>query len=92
MRLALLMQVANLVPQTKKLSPYPAVDRDLNLVVDESVHWADVAHSVREAAGAFLERLQLQDVYRNAERGGRAYNRGIPGLGIRIEAGIGETA
>ncbi len=56
------------MPQAVELSPYPAVDRDLNLVVAEQVRWADVAATVRAAAGADLERLTYQDTYRDPER------------------------
>ncbi len=43
--------VANLVPQAAELSMYPAVTRDLNLVVDERIRWADLAATVRTRGG-----------------------------------------
>ena len=67
-RIALLEKIAILVPQDVALSPYPAVERDINLVVAESVHWADVAEAVRAAAGAELERLAYRDTYRDPQR------------------------
>ena len=38
---AVLEEFADLIPKSRELSPYPAVSRDLNLVVDENVRWAD---------------------------------------------------
>ncbi|MDZ4819565.1 MAG: phenylalanine--tRNA ligase subunit beta [Planctomycetota bacterium] len=67
-RIALLEQVARLVPISAELSPYPAVTRDLNLVVDESVRWADLAQTVRKCAGESLEQLNYRDTYRQVER------------------------
>ena len=46
-KLSPLVAAADLVPRCVPQSPYPAVSRDLNLVVDEAVRWADVAATVR---------------------------------------------
>jgi phenylalanyl-tRNA synthetase beta chain len=72
LRLSLLTRLANLVPRNEPLPPYPAVDRDLNLVVDESVRWADVAATVEETAQPYFDALAYRDTYRNAERLGPA--------------------
>jgi phenylalanyl-tRNA synthetase beta chain len=67
-RLSPLVEEANLVPKCASQSPYPAVTRDLNLVVAESVRWADVAATVREHGGPCFESLEYRDTYRDAER------------------------
>jgi len=67
-KLAPLVEAAELIPQYTAQSPYPAVARDLNLVVDESVRWADVAATVRENCGEYFERLDYLDTYRDPER------------------------
>lgn len=67
-KLGALIQTANLVPRYVPLSPYPAVTRDLNLVVDESVRWADVAATVRANCGPYFEDLQYRDTYRDEKR------------------------
>lgn len=67
-RLAPLVEEANLVPKCVSQSPYPAVTRDLNLVVAESVRWAGVAATVREHGGPCFESLEYRDTYRDAER------------------------
>jgi phenylalanyl-tRNA synthetase beta chain len=52
------------------LSPYPPIDRELNLIVPESVRWADLAQTVRQACGALLERLEYLDTYRDPAKDG----------------------
>jgi phenylalanyl-tRNA synthetase beta chain len=59
------LRIADLIPRYRPLSPYPPIDRDLNLVVGEQVRWADLAQTVRTAAGSHLERLEYLDTYRN---------------------------
>ncbi len=66
-RLAPLLAAAELVPQAVPLATLPALTRDLNLVVDESVAWADIEATVR-AAATHLERLEFKDVYRDPQR------------------------
>jgi phenylalanyl-tRNA synthetase beta chain len=68
LRFSALRQIANLVPQCGEIPTYPAVTRDLNLVVDEAVRWADVEQTVRAAAGPQAESIAFQDVYRDAKR------------------------
>lgn len=69
LRLAALAS-ANLIPQFKPLSALPAIARDLNLVVGESVRWSDLAATVREAGGESLESLTYQETYRNPAKDG----------------------
>jgi len=45
------------------LPQYPAVERDLALVVAEAVPVADVVEMIRSTAGSELEALDLFDVY-----------------------------
>jgi phenylalanyl-tRNA synthetase beta chain len=49
-------------------SEFQAVERDLNLVMDEEVPWASVAEAIAAAAGACLERLTLGQIWTDAER------------------------
>ncbi len=67
-KLSMLIEIAQLIPHAGRLSSFPAISRDLNLVVDEGVVWADVAETVRSVALPHGERLELQDVYRSPER------------------------
>ncbi len=68
LKLAVLDKIANLVPQYERLPPFPAIERDLNLVVDEHVTWAEIATAVRAGAGPNLEELVYRDTYRDAQR------------------------
>jgi phenylalanyl-tRNA synthetase beta chain len=45
-------------------SRFPPADRDIAVVVDESVPHADLEAAIREAGAPLLERVQLFDVYR----------------------------
>jgi phenylalanyl-tRNA synthetase beta chain len=65
--LDLLASVAHLVATTRPLSPYPPVTRDLNLIVAESVHWAEVEALVRQSGGELLESIQYQETYRHPQ-------------------------
>jgi phenylalanyl-tRNA synthetase beta chain len=67
-RVALLESATRLIPQAVDLSPYPAVTRDLNLVVDERVQWAAVERTVRYSAGPALEKIEYLDTYRDDKR------------------------
>jgi phenylalanyl-tRNA synthetase beta chain len=68
LKLAPLFAAAELIPQYVPLPAFPAVSRDLNLVVDESVLWARVAATVRAHGGAELEDVEYRDTYRAPDR------------------------
>jgi phenylalanyl-tRNA synthetase beta chain len=70
-KLSPLVAAADMVPRCVPQSPYPAVSRDLNLVVDEAVRWADVAATVRQSGGPLFESLEYRDTYRDPERLGQ---------------------
>jgi phenylalanyl-tRNA synthetase beta chain len=82
-----LVVAANLVPRHVPLSPYPAVARDLNLVVDEAVRWADVAATVRAHCGPYFEGLQYRDTYRDAQRLGPGKKSLLLSISLRWEQG-----
>ncbi|MFP4055560.1 MAG: phenylalanine--tRNA ligase subunit beta [Candidatus Brocadiia bacterium] len=66
-----LVAPAKLEGQFHDLPRYPAVARDLAIVVDEGVTWEQVLEAVRGAAGEHLERVDFGEVYRGeqVERG-----------------------
>jgi phenylalanyl-tRNA synthetase beta chain len=59
----LLVERAVLVPGYRALPPFPAVARDLSLVVDRSLPWAELAGAVRRAAGPALESVEFLDTF-----------------------------
>jgi len=52
------------VPTFQAVSPYPAVRRDLALVVDERVRGEQLMSVARSAAPAYLRNIHIFDVYR----------------------------
>lgn len=56
------LQRAN-VPHFSPVSRFPAIRRDLAIVVDQSISAVSISNCVREAAGEWLAKLQLFDVY-----------------------------
>lgn len=54
---------ARALPRAAELSRYPSVRRDLAFVVAEDVSWADLAATVKRAAGPLLRDVQLFDRY-----------------------------
>jgi phenylalanyl-tRNA synthetase beta chain len=42
---------------------YPAIERDLSIVVDEKISWDDIVNAVNEKASAELEDIQFVDIY-----------------------------
>jgi len=72
-KLSPLVKAASLIPRHVSQAPYPAVTRDLNLVVDEAVRWADLAETVRANCGTYFETLEYPEPkpYRDVERLGR---------------------
>lgn len=51
------------LPRFKGVSKFPAVSRDMAIVVDRNVHWEDMQKAVREVAGDNLKDLKVFDVY-----------------------------
>jgi phenylalanyl-tRNA synthetase beta chain len=66
----LLAEVAQLVPQYHPPSVYPPISRDLNLVFDQRVRWADVAQAVRAVCGELLESLDYRETYYDPDKDG----------------------
>ncbi|MBN2296494.1 MAG: phenylalanine--tRNA ligase subunit beta, partial [Pirellulales bacterium] len=86
-RVADLLTAAELIPQFKPLPAYPAMSRDLNLVVDDSVHWADIAATVRDNCEQYYESLEYQDTYRDANRLGKGKKSLLMSLNLRWSEG-----
>lgn len=86
-RVADLQSAAELIPQFQPLPAYPAMSRDLNLVVDESVRWADIAATVRANSEAYYESLEYQDTYRDPQRLGTGKKSLLMSLTLRWREG-----
>ena len=84
LKFEVLQAAACLVPQFNRLSPYPAISHDFNFIVDEAVSWAALSDSVRRAAGAYLERIDYQETYRDPGRDGAGRKRLL--LSVRLRS------
>jgi phenylalanyl-tRNA synthetase beta chain len=49
--------------KVKPLSKFPAIKRDLSLIVNEEIPWVDIESSARRKAPAELEELQFVDLF-----------------------------
>ncbi|GIW97508.1 MAG: phenylalanine--tRNA ligase beta subunit [Pirellulaceae bacterium] len=58
------------VRTARPISPYPAVDRDLNFVVAEELPWAELAAACCEAGGELLQNVEFREIYRNPQKDG----------------------
>ena len=70
LRLEILSQIANLKRQHVPQSSYPPISRDLNLVVDESVRWSQIAAATRAVGGPLLEDIRYNETYRDLDKDG----------------------
>ena len=82
-----LIDRAALVRRFVPLAPYPAVARDLNLVVDDAVRWADVAATVAAECGEYLENLAYRETYRDPQRLGPGKKSLVFGFVLRWREG-----
>jgi len=82
-RMSVLVELAKLIPSYSEQSPYPAIDRDLNLIVDESVRWASLAETVQRSGGECLESLRYQEIYRDAKKDGAGKKRLLFSITLR---------
>ena len=69
LKLAPLAKAAVLVPRYAPTPAYPAMERDINLVVDEQVRWSDLAATVRGCGDGLVESFDLKgEPYRDEKR------------------------
>ena len=68
--LAVLNDIAHTIAIHGTISHFPAITRDFNFVVDESVRWGDLEHCVRQAGGELLESIRYKEVFRNTDKDG----------------------
>ncbi|MEX0936594.1 MAG: phenylalanine--tRNA ligase subunit beta [Pirellulales bacterium] len=86
-RIAPLIEHAQLIRKLSEPSPYPAVSRDYNFVFDERIRWADVAAAVAQAGGELVESVVYQETYRDAKRLGQGKKSLVFGISLRSHQG-----
>ena len=67
--LELLAQLRTSMGHVHSLPKFPAVTRDIALVMDEKVTVGSVLTAIRKAGGALLESASMFDIYRSAQLG-----------------------
>lgn len=68
--LRILARAAQIVRKCSPLSPFPAMTRDLNLVVAESVRWNELEAIVRKSGGECVEAVEYRETYRDPQKDG----------------------
>jgi phenylalanyl-tRNA synthetase beta chain len=87
LRLDKLESALGIERKLRRPSDFPAVERDVNLVMDESVPWGDLAAAVGAAAGDLLEHCRLVQVWKDAERLGPGKKSMVVSLRLRSFTG-----
>ncbi|MBP90982.1 MAG: phenylalanine--tRNA ligase subunit beta [Planctomycetaceae bacterium] len=79
--------IANLTPQHVDQNLFPATSRDLNLIVDEPLRWAELESTVWKSSGECLESVAYQDIYRDTKRDGDEKKRLLFSILLRSASG-----
>ena len=72
-------------PQLVPHSLFPAVERDLNFIVDESVTWQRLEEAITNAAGPLLKRVDYHETYRDLKKDGPDKKRVLVSLLLQSE-------
>lgn len=65
-----LFAAISLIPTYKPLPSFPAVERELNLIVPEALTWRELSETVRSNGGGIMESLRYLETYRDPKRDG----------------------
>jgi phenylalanyl-tRNA synthetase beta chain len=94
LRLDRLEFAVDMEPTRCRPSDFPAIERDVNLIVDHTVPWGDIATAIGGGAGGLLEECRLVQVWTDAERLGAGKKSFVVSLRLRSSTGTlsGEEA
>ncbi len=70
LNMSVLEKLCVLVPQHENQSLFPAISRDFNFIVSNSVHWADLRSTVTEVGGDILESIEYRETFRDEQKDG----------------------
>src|SRR5579872_1455919 len=65
--IAALEAIADFFPACRSIPEFPAIERDLNFVIDETLAWQELEDVVRGAAGPLLDSVAFADQYRGQQ-------------------------
>ncbi|MHC4552633.1 MAG: phenylalanine--tRNA ligase subunit beta-related protein, partial [Planctomycetota bacterium] len=60
----MLLEKAGAIPTAKPIPRFPAIVRDLSLIIDEPVQWSQITSTVQGKAPAELEQIDFSGLYR----------------------------
>jgi phenylalanyl-tRNA synthetase beta chain len=83
--LDLLLRFARTVPQLKSIIPFPVVDRDLNLIVDEQLSWQILSTAIKQSAGPLCIGVAFKEIYRDTKKDGEGKKRVLLSLQLQSE-------
>lgn len=63
------------IRRAARVSPYPAIMRDLNFVLDEALRWAQLQSVCRSSGGNLLQRVEYRETYRDEKKDGAGKKR-----------------
>ncbi len=86
-RLDLLLDLVSRERRLVRPPEFPAVERDLNIVMHEEVTWGQLEAAIRIAAGEMLEGCRVTEIWRDAERLGP--DRKSLVVALRLRSGSG---
>jgi phenylalanyl-tRNA synthetase beta chain len=78
-----LVQVLQVIPQAQRQSLYPAIERDLNFILDTKVRWSELEATVRAVGGVLLENVAYRETYVDAKRDGEGKKRVLLTMTLR---------
>ena len=81
--LALLEELAVLIPQHVDQSPYPPMSRDFNFIVDNSVHWTELESTIRSSGGELVESINYCETFRDPKKDGDSKKRLLLSIQLR---------
>lgn len=58
------------IRRAEPFSLFPAIERDLNFIVEESLRWVDLEKTCRKHAGLELKSVEYRETYRDPKRDG----------------------
>jgi len=81
--LDMLLEHARLLPQLQPIVPFPTVERDLNLILDEATQWQSISTTIQKAAGPLCFEVVFREIYRDTKKDGDGKKRVLLSLHLR---------
>jgi phenylalanyl-tRNA synthetase beta chain len=78
-----LLGMIELIPRLVPIVPFPAIQRDLNLIMQESVRWQPLMEAIQGSAGPLLQEVRYRETYRDPQKDGPGMKRILLSLTIQ---------